>query len=247
MQNNYNLLTVIKNCIHPLLLLIMKFQRILRKQKIYIINNRPNLDEKSALYVANHSCRYDIPFACEIIGHRSNVLVGKQNLEFVDRLCFILNGVIWVDRHSSIDKKKASKKMRELLSKGESVLMFPEGTWNLEPSKPMLPMYWGCIDIARYANVPIVPFVLEYIGKDCYVKFGTPIYVREMDEKSRKFEELSETTATLKWDIWEEFSVAKREEIDLFEWSREKVARIKAYPKLDYEYEMSCVLKTLKE
>ena len=125
MQNNYNLLTVIKNCIHPLLFLIMKFQRILRKQKIYILKSRPNLDEKCALYVANHSCRYDIPFACEIIGHRSNVLVGKQNLEFVDRLYFVLNGVIWVDRHSSIDKKKASNKMRELLSKGESVLMFP--------------------------------------------------------------------------------------------------------------------------
>lgn len=247
MQNNYNLLTVIKNCIHPLLLLIMKFQRILRKQKIYIINNRPNLDEKSALYVANHSCRYDIPFACEIIGHRSNVLVGKQNLEFVDRLCFVLNGVIWVDRHSSIDKKKASKKMRELLLKDESVLMFPEGTWNLEPSKPMLPMYWGCIDIARYANVPIVPFVLEYKGIDCYVKFGVPIYVKETDERAIKFEELSETMATLKWEIWEEFPTAKREEVDLFEWDREKVARIEAYPKLDYEYEMSCVLKTLKE
>lgn len=236
----------IQNIIHPFLLLIMKFQRILLGQKIHILNSRPNLDEKCALYVANHSCRYDIPFACEIIGHRSNVLVGKQNLEFVDRLCFILNGVIWVDRHSSIDKKKASQKMQELLLKDESVLMFPERTWNLEPSKPMLPMYWGCIDIARYANVPIVPFVLEYKGKDCYVKFGMPIYVRETDEKSGKFEELSETMATLKWDIWEEFSVAKREEIDLFEWNREKVARIKAYPKLDYEYEMSCMLKILK-
>ena len=114
-------------------------------------------------------------------------------------------------------------------------------TQNLEPSKPMLPMYWGCIDIARYANVPIVPFVLEFKGKDCYVKFGMPIYVREADEKSRKFEELSETMATLKWEIWEQFPTMKREEVDLSEWDSEKTARIEKYPKLDYKYEMSCV------
>ena len=233
----------IQNIIHSFLLLVMKFQRILRGQKMHILNSCPNFDEKCALYVTNHSCRYDIPFACEIIGHRSNVLVGKQRLEFIDRLCFILNGVIWVDRHSSIDKKRASQRMRELLSKGESVLMFPEGTWNLEPSKPMLPMYWGCIDIARYANVPIVPFVLEYIGKDCYVKFGVPIYVQETDDKLGKFEELSETMATLKWEIWEEFPITTRQEVDLLEWEQEKVARVKEYPMLDYEYEMSCVRK----
>lgn len=222
----------------------MRIQRIMRRQKIYILSESPNYNEKSALYVTNHSCRYDIPFACEIIGRRTNVLVGKQRLEFIDRLCFILNGVIWVDRHSSIDKKKASQRMQELLSKGESVLMFPEGTWNLEPSKPMLSMYWGCIDIARHANVPIVPFVLEYRGKDCYVKFGELIYVKETDEKLTKFEELSKVMATLKWEIWEAFPLVARKEMDMQEWDMEKVSRIKAYPKLDYEYEMSCVRKT---
>lgn len=243
MQIKYERFKFMRNCIHPFLLLIMKLQRILRRQKIHILNNCSNLDKKCALYVTNHSCRYDIPFACEIIGHRSNVLVGKQRLDFIDRLCFILNGVIWVDRHSSNDKKRAVQRMQELLSQGESILMFPEGTWNLEPSKPMLPMYWGCIDIARCTNVPIVPFVLEYKDKDCYVKFGAPIYVKETDEKSIKFEKLTETMATLKWEIWEEFPITKRQEVDLIEWEREKVARIKAYPKLDYEYEMSCVRK----
>ena len=234
---------LIHNILHPILLFIMKKQRVLRKQKLIKVNECPAFKNKSALYVCNHSCRYDIPFACEIIGRRTNVLVGKQRLEFIDRLCFILNGVIWVDRHSSIDKKKASQRMQELLSKGESVLMFPEGTWNLEPSKPMLPMYWGCIDIARLTGVPIVPFLLEYRGKECYVKFREPIYVKETDEKSAKFEELSEIMATLKWEIWETFPATKREDVELDEWDKEKDVRIKAYPKLDYEYEMSCVRK----
>lgn len=243
MQIYFNPLTVIRNCIHPFLLFIMKVQRILRGQKMHILNEGPNCSRKSALYVINHSCRYDIPFACEIIGRRSNVLVGKQRLEFIDRLCFVLNGVIWVDRHSTIDKKKASHRMQELLLKNENVLMFPEATWNLEPSKPMLPMYWGCIDIARRASVPIVPLVLEYKGKDCYVKFGEPIYVKKTDEKTAKFEELSEVMATLRWEIWEKFSIVCRKEVDMREWELEKVSRIKAYPKLDYEYEVSCMRK----
>ena len=243
MQNRGVLLNVFQNGLHSILFFIMKRQRILRRQELIKLNECPTVLSKSALYVTNHSCRYDIPFACEIIGQRSNVLVGKQRLEFIDRLCFILNGVIWVDRHSSIDKKKASHRIQELLLKGENVLMFPEGTWNLEPSKPMLPMYWGCIDIARHTNVPIVPFVLEYRGKDCYVKFGEPIYVNVTDEKSAKFEELSEVMATLKWELWEKDSIVCRKEIDMREWELEKAFRIKEYPKLDYEYEVSCIRK----
>ena len=229
------------NLLHPLLMAIMKSQRKQRQQELYILNEHPICNGKGVLYVVNHSCRYDFPITSEVIGHRVNVLVGKQRLDLIDRLCFWLNGVVWVDRQSSTHKKTATEKMLKLLLNGESVCMYPEGTWNLEPSKPMLPMYWGCIDLARKARVPIIPLVLEFREKACYTKFGTPIYVGKTDDKAIKFEELKETMATLKWDIWEMFPVVSRVEIDIGEWEREKEARIVAYPKLNYEYEMSVV------
>ena len=119
--------------------------------------------------------------------------------------------------------------------------MYPEGTWNLEPSKPLLPMYWGCIDLARQADVPIIPLILEFRGNDCYAKFGPAIYVQPADDKATKFEELKEIMSTLRWELWEQFPVECRADVDMEEWEREKTARIAAYPKLDYEYEKRCV------
>lgn len=229
--------------LHPILMTIMVNQRKQRKQGLYILKEHPICENKGAIYAVNHSCRYDFPITSEVIGHRINVLVGKQQLDFIDRLCFLLNGVVWVDRQSYVHKKKAAKKMLKLLVNGKSICIYPEGTWNLEPSKPLLPMYWGCIDLARQSGVPIIPLVLEFKGQDCYAKFGAPIYVQNTDEKSVKFEELREAMATLKWEIWEQFPMVLRTEIDFTAWDREKEARIAAYPKLDYEYEKQCVRK----
>ena len=223
--------------LHPVLMSIMKKQREDRKQNLYILNENPDLNDNNAIYVVNHSCRYDFPITSEVIGHRINVLVGRQRLDFIDRLCFWLNGVVWVDRKSSKDKKQAAKKMLKLLLNGESLCMYPEGTWNLEPSKLLLPMYWGCIEMAKQSGVPIVPLILEYKETDCYAKFGNPIYVQGTDDKSIKFEELKEIMATLKWEIWELFPMTARQSLDLEEWDKEKASRIVAYPKLNYEYE----------
>lgn len=222
---------------------IMKMQRKSRKQDLYILNENMVCKENNALYVVNHSCRHDFPISSEVIGHRVSVLVGKQRLDLIDRICFWLNGVIWVDRQSVDHKRKASLKMLRILRSGESICMYPEGTWNLEPSKPLLPMYWGCIEIAKQTEVPIIPLVLEFKENDVYAKFGEPVYVKPQDEKADKFEELKEKMATLKWEIWEQFPVVSRAEIDMAEWEREKKARITAYPKLDYEYETKCVRK----
>lgn len=80
--------------LHPLLMTIMKSQRKQRKQELFILNEHPVLKSKGAIYTVNHSCQYDFPITSEVIGHRTNVLVGKQQLDLIDRLCFRLNGVV---------------------------------------------------------------------------------------------------------------------------------------------------------
>ncbi len=234
---------LISDLIHPILVSIMKSQRKSRKQELIILNGSPGSKDSCAIYVVNHSCRHDFPITSEVIGHRISVLVGKQRLDFIDRVCFWLNGVIWVDRKSAEHKRKAAQRILSVLHDGESICMYPEGTWNLEPSKPLLPMYWGCIEIAKQAAIPIIPLVLEFKENDVYAKFGEPVYVMPSDKKADKFEELKEKMATLKWEIWEQFPAVPREKIDMDEWEREKEARIAAYPKLDYEYEKSCARK----
>jgi len=213
---------------------------LLRKHKFHYMNSLPEIDS-NAIFAVNHSNRYDIPYTCEILSRQCYILLGKQPLEPVDRVAFVLNGAVWVDRKSREDKKLAVAKMIGILRNGANIIMFPEGTWNLTASKPMLPLYWGIIDIAKASERPIIPIILEYSVKYCYVAFGKPMYIMHGDDKGIKIEELNEQFSTLKWNIWEEYHDVGYDTVQ--EWEAEVQKRITEYPKLDYEYEKSVVRK----
>lgn len=131
--------------------------------------------------------------------------------------------------------------MKKLLMKKNNLLIFPEGTWNLLPSSPMLPIYWGGITLAMETGKPLIPVVMEYRKDDVYIAFDKPAYYRKDQDKKQSADMLRDTMATLRWNIWEYFPMEKRSEIDLKEWDREKEKRLKEYPKLNYKYEMSCI------
>jgi 1-acyl-sn-glycerol-3-phosphate acyltransferase len=223
--------------IHPLLIALVKKQRI---HKLHFVNNFPEV-KGNIIVAANHSCKYDFPIICESLKKHVYVLVGKQRLNLTDRVAFLLNGVIYVDRKDKDNRKKAGKRMRKIINRGRSLCIFPEGTWNLTPSKPMLPLYWGIIDIAKETGRPILPLVLEYRNQECYVSFGQPIYIYGQDDKSEKIREIRDIMATMKWKIWEQFPTVARNGIPNDEWEREVKRRLEEYPLLDYAYEQSIV------
>lgn len=230
---------------YPLKLLILKAMHIIQGYEIINLNDE-NRFSTNAIYAFNHSCFLDAPVSVEVVKHHCYILAGVQNLRIIDKLFLYMNGVVWVDRHNAKIRNDAARQMTELLKKGKNIIYFPEGTWNLHPAKPMLPMYWGGVNIARESNCPIVPVCMEYYGKKVYVRFGSPIIVQPNDDKRKKFEELTEAFSTLKWEIWEQFPVMKRESINMG-WDREVRGRLDAYPKLDYEYEKSVIRKIYTE
>ena len=160
---------------------------------------------------------------------------------FSDRICAFLLGTLWVDRKSKPEKKQVVKKIIDLLNKGADFVIFPEGTWNLTPSKPMLPLYWGIIDIARKSGKPIIPLVLEYTSDKCYVAFGKPMTINATDKKSVKSQELNDKFATMKWKIWERFQDTGYDTLE--EWNKEVSYRLATYSKLDIKYETSVIRK----
>ncbi|MBE5965282.1 MAG: 1-acyl-sn-glycerol-3-phosphate acyltransferase [Lachnospira sp.] len=222
--------------------IILKIVTLQRKHKFIYLNQHPDVTE-NVIYTFNHSCKHDTPYAFQTMKGYGWLLAGKQRLEFIDRLAFIINGTVWVNRKDKDSKKKASNKMLKLLAKKQNILMFPEGTWNLTASTPVLPLYWGCIELARQSKCPILPVALEYINDEVYIKFGQTMYVTKEDDKSEKIEELEDAFATLKYDIWSQFPVIHRENGMKEEWDKEVLRRVTEYPKLDYEYEMSCIRK----
>lgn len=237
MRNSFDLLNKIRKLIHPVLLKAMPGRRDFPIKKL---NAMPKV-QGNKLFAINHSCVCDGPVSCEIIEEHFYFLVGKQSLEIIDRIFFFLNGVVYVDRKSKKNKKKGLKKMLKILKNGKSLLMCPEGTWNLTPSKPMLPLNWGIIDLAKQSGVPIIPLILEYFPDCCYAKYGEPIYITKETEKQVGIELLEEEMATLKWDIWELFPVQKRIDDMKKEFEEMVQKRVAAYPKFNYEYEMSVI------
>lgn len=152
-----------------------------------------------------------------------------------------MNGVIWVDRKNKKSRADAYYRIISLLKKKKQICIFPEGTWNLTDSQPMLPLYWGCIELAKETKSALVPIILEYKGDICIVNPGKPVYVMPEETKDKKIGEITDIMATLKWEIWERFPMEKRRESMREEWEEEVLRRLADYPKLDYEYEKSCI------
>lgn len=226
-------------CFHKIFYCILKL--IFKKQRKheFIFNGSVPSSDVNAIFAVNHSNMHDIPYICELLSRHCYVLIAKQPLRLIDRIAFIINGTVWVDRKDTVDKKRAVNKMINILCNGANLVMFPEGTWNLTFSKSVLPLYWGIIDIAKKSNKPIIPIVLEYTELQCYISFGNPIKVLHDDNKTQRIEDVKESFATLKWQIWEKYSNTGCNNTG--EWEKEVNKRLNEYPKIDLDYETSVV------
>lgn len=226
--------------IHKPLLAVMKSTRDFDLQ-IIDGNNLP--DYSPVIYVVNHTNSHDIPVASEVIKKHHNVLLGKQPLKIIDRIAFCLNGVIWVDRKNRLSKHNAKSEIIKCLNNKTNILMFPEGTWNRSDNKIMLPLYWGCVDIAKSCNVPICPIILDYTPKVCYAKVGKPIVINETESKQTAINHIRDEMATLRWELWEKQPILKRDELSNDYYKKILQHDADEYPKINLEYESSVVRK----
>lgn len=231
-----------KDLIRPLLSLIASFRV---PYKVIIEQPCRLLPEKPVIYTVNHFCFADTPIMGRITPKRSYILLGKQRLGFSDWLYFLLNGVIFVDRKDKEDMAASKQAMSAYLSKGRSIVMFPEGTWNLTENQMMLPMKWGIIDIARETGAQIIPTVLEYDRekKKCFVRFGEPMLFLSEDNKADAISVLRDTLATMRWDFWERNGTFSRKDLDMDAERKKLFYSVEEYPPIDWEYESSCIYR----
>lgn len=229
-----------KDLIRPVLSLIASFRV---PYKVIIEQPCRLLPEKPVIYAVNHFCFADTPIMGRITPKRSYILSGKQRLGFSDWLYFILNGVIFVNRKDKEDMAASRQAMTAYLNKGRSIVMFPEGTWNLTENQMMLPMKWGIIDIARETGAQIIPTALEYDRekKKCFVRFGAPILFSPEDNKADAISALRDALATMRWDFWERNGTFQRKDLDMDAEQKKLLYSVEEYPPIDWEYESSCI------
>jgi 1-acyl-sn-glycerol-3-phosphate acyltransferase len=112
--------------------------------------------KKQYVFVANHSSYLDAPSLVKTIRQPIRAL-GKIEMKNIPLFGFIYAyAVVVVDRSSAANRAKSLRNLKSVLSKGISIIVFPEGTFNMTPD-PLKTFYDGAFRIAIETQTPIKP------------------------------------------------------------------------------------------
>lgn len=198
----------------------------MRNYSIEIDNESGISFDEPVIFACNHSNTHDYYTVQEVFKRMVNVLVASDSLSGITSFLFKVSGSVLIDRDDKNSCFNGLNRLVENLMLGNNVVIFPESTWNVHPSKLMLPMKTGIIKVAAKSGRPIIPVIFEYVEKNeicskeselydkCIVKFGRPIYVDIKDNYLEKLEQLKEAMSTMRWDIWSSLGTVKREKLD---------------------------------
>jgi len=124
----------------------------IRHKNIYLGSDH----EISYIYVSNHISYLDAALIPKTFRHSIRAL-GKVEMAKVPIFGFIYrNAIVTVDRSSAGNRAKSVKLLKSILKKGISVLVFPEGTFNMT-GKPLKEFYDGAFRVAIETGTPIKP------------------------------------------------------------------------------------------
>lgn len=128
---------------------------------IYHRNNHEQpLDAKRQyIFVGNHISYLDGPMLVKTIRRPIRAL-GKVQMSSIPLFGFIYRRVVVsVDRGDALHRAKSLRNMKSIINKGISLIIFPEGTFNLT-SSPLKEFYDGAFRVAIETQTPIKPFLM---------------------------------------------------------------------------------------
>ena len=133
-----------------------------------------------------------------------------------DGLMLYLNGVICLDSYDKDDRYIAKQTAISLLRKGGSLMIYPEGAWNITENLPVMPLFAGTAEIAIAANAELVPVAVERYENRFYVIIGENLKCDGYTAEDKKLltETLHNALVNLKWEIWEYMGLQSRSTIE---------------------------------
>lgn len=166
------------------------------KKTIIGLENIPK--NKAVLYVSNHRSYFDILIGYTSVPNLTGFVAKKEmsKIPFIRVWMRYLN-CLFLDRDNIREGLKTVLEGIELIKKGYSIFISPEGTRNHQ--KEMLPFKEGSLKMAEKTGCPIIPVSLSntddllenhmpWISKGhVIIEFGKPIYPADLDKENRKF------------------------------------------------------------
>ena len=141
----YRLCVLWADCWFPLIFIWHK--------KIY---EAPHDRKRSWIFVSNHISYIDAAIIPKAFRQPTRPL-GKVEMSKVPVFGLIYrNAIVTVDRSSAPNRAKSVRILKSALNKGISVMVFPEGTFNMS-TRPLKEFYDGAFRIAIETQTPIKP------------------------------------------------------------------------------------------
>jgi 1-acyl-sn-glycerol-3-phosphate acyltransferase len=118
---------------------------------------QPHNPSKPSIIVFNHISYIDIPILMSAFRNQHIRVLGKSEMTKIPVFGFIYkNAVVTVDRSDAAHRAKSVQILKSVLRKNISVVMAPEGTFNMT-NKPLKDFYDGAYKIAIETQTPIKP------------------------------------------------------------------------------------------
>lgn len=234
--------------LHPLVLAIYTVKNHLGGFSYSLIGDRREKTTRPIIYSITHVGKFDIEVVSEAIKDHYYLLSGDyEHLQgIIDEPFLSLNGVFYFCETEKEDRRAVTGRMISLLHEGGNLMYFPEGTWNLTPNLPVLPCYWGVVDIAQKGNAVVIPVAAEQYGKHFDINIGSAIDMMNFGstpaEKSKAIETLRDSMASLKWEIWERHR-EKRSNILHDEWEQYLYSRFREWTYFSLDYVDTLIFK----
>jgi 1-acyl-sn-glycerol-3-phosphate acyltransferase len=122
------------------------------------IYEQPLDKNKQYIFVGNHISYLDAPMIVKTLRRPIRAL-GKTEMGKVPVFGFIYKyAVVRVDRSDAEHRAKSVRNMMSILRKGISIVVFPEGTFNMTPD-PLKDFYDGAFRVAIDTQMPIKPII----------------------------------------------------------------------------------------
>ena len=194
----------------------------LRNYKLDIFGESNIPSDDSAVFICNHSNSHDFFTVHESFGKLNRTVSpfgASDCLDFLSLQMFKLGDVTLIDRNDKKSTLDGLMTFTQKITEGEDGIIFGEGTWNLNPVKPMQGIRTGGVQAAAISKKVIIPTIFEYVEvpdivdkeKDlysrCIIEYGKPIIVKQDDDIIEKTKLVQSTMEEMRKELWKKLGI----------------------------------------
>ncbi len=154
----------------------------------------PHDPSRPTVFVANHISFFDAVILVKTVRQHFRPLGRIETAKLPIFGYIYRNAIVTVDRSDPENRAESVRKMKELLRKGVSIFVFPEGTFNMT-NQPLKSFYDGAFRIAIETGTPIKP--LLFLDGYRRMHYSSPFTLLPGQSRSIYLEEISVEGYTL--------------------------------------------------